>query len=154
MSFFFVDPIKRELLLWETRYKIITGIARGLQYLHKESRITIVHRHMKISNILLDIRMNPKFANFGWVEKHGISSRIDETRRYMAPEYFLTGVYSEKSDVYSFGIIILEIVSGQSYRLFYKPSENENLLILVSTTTYTLKICTSTTRTCTPSVFF
>jgi serine/threonine protein kinase len=61
----FVDPIKRAQLNWDRWYKIIEGIARGLLYLHEDSRFRIIHRDIKASNILLDANMNPKISDFG-----------------------------------------------------------------------------------------
>lgn len=68
LFFFFVaanDSIRRDQLNWKTRYRIIQGIASGLQYLHKESKVKIIHRDLKASNILLDINMTPKISDFG-----------------------------------------------------------------------------------------
>jgi len=61
---FYADPAKRAQLDWETRHKIIQGIARGLLYLHEDSQLRVVHRDITTSNILLDAEMNPKISNF------------------------------------------------------------------------------------------
>ncbi|KAK9949607.1 hypothetical protein M0R45_005124 [Rubus argutus] len=105
------DPTKRSQLDWDKRYKIILGIARGLLYLHEDSRLRIIHRDLKASNILIDAALNAKISDFGmaWLfeldQTHGSASRIVGTYGYMAPEYAMHGHFSIKSDVYSFGCI-------------------------------------------------
>ncbi|CAA7402429.1 unnamed protein product [Spirodela intermedia] len=104
---------------WQTRRKICIGIARGLAYLHEESRLKIVHRDIKTTNVLLDKDLNAKISDFGLAkldeeENTHISTRIAGTMGYMAPEYAMRGYLTDKADVYSFGVVTLEIVSGKS----------------------------------------
>ncbi|KAG5234798.1 receptor protein [Salix suchowensis] len=116
---FIHDPIKRLVLNWEKRYKIIEGIARGILYLHQDSQLRIIHRDLKPSNILLDGKMNAKISDFGMAklmktdQSHDDASKIAGTLGYIAPEYAKHGQFSVKSDVFSFGVLVLEIVSGR-----------------------------------------
>ncbi|CAM0943657.1 unnamed protein product [Alopecurus aequalis] len=113
------DSEKRKELDWGKRFAIINGIARGLQYLHEDSLLKIVHRDLKASNVLLDGNMHPKISDFGLARLFGgdqsqdITKRVVGTFGYMAPEYALRGQYSIKSDIYSFGVMILEILTGR-----------------------------------------
>ncbi|EEF43949.1 ATP binding protein, putative [Ricinus communis] len=117
LDHFIFDPIKRANLDWDKRYNIIGGIARGLLYLHEDSRLRIIHRDLKASNILLDADMNPKISDFGMArlvvmdQTQGNTNRIVGTYGYMAPEYVMHGQFSVKSDVFSFGVLLLEIVN-------------------------------------------
>ncbi|KAL3821550.1 hypothetical protein ACJIZ3_007455 [Penstemon smallii] len=128
------DPIKSTQLDWPKRFHIIIGIARGLMYLHQDSRLRIIHRDLKVSNILLDSDMNPKISDFGLARTFGgnetgaNTSRVVGTYGYMSPEYAIDGQYSVKSDVFSFGVIVLEIVSGRRNRGFTHRDHHLNLL--------------------------
>ncbi|XP_026445556.1 probable LRR receptor-like serine/threonine-protein kinase At1g53430 [Papaver somniferum] len=114
-------------LNWPTRHKICLEIAKGLAYLHEESRLKIVHRDIKATNVLLDKDLTAKISDFGLAkldedENTHISTRIAGTVGYMAPEYAMRGYLTYKADVYSFGIVALEIVSGKS-NTNYRPKE-------------------------------
>ncbi|XP_062105858.1 cysteine-rich receptor-like protein kinase 26 isoform X2 [Humulus lupulus] len=78
---FIFDPKKRTNLYWNRRYKIIGGVARGLLYLHEDSRLRIIHRDLKASNILLDGDMHPKIADFGTARLFVVDQTQDNTKR-------------------------------------------------------------------------
>ncbi|WZZ75922.1 hypothetical protein YC2023_087292 [Brassica napus] len=81
LDYFLFDPAKHGQLNWTRRYKIIEGIARGILYLHQDSRLTIIHRDLKASNILLDRDMNPKVADFGMARIFGMDQTQDNTSK-------------------------------------------------------------------------
>ncbi|XP_021719539.1 G-type lectin S-receptor-like serine/threonine-protein kinase At1g11330 [Chenopodium quinoa] len=128
------DPVKKELLPWKKRYDITHGICQGLLYLHRDSRIKIIHRDLKASNILLDKNLNPRISDFGMARIFGEKQDQDDTRRivgtygYMSPEYAMEGRFSEKSDVFSFGVLLLEIVSGKRNSIFWYEEDSLSLL--------------------------
>ncbi|RZC86581.1 hypothetical protein C5167_029932 [Papaver somniferum] len=81
-----VDSIKCTYLDWERRYKIIGGVARGLVYLHEESRLKIIHRDLKASNILLDKDLNPRIADFGMARLFVLDQTQASTNRIVGTQ--------------------------------------------------------------------
>ncbi|PRQ36660.1 putative protein kinase RLK-Pelle-DLSV family [Rosa chinensis] len=106
---FLLDLTKRALLDWATRFNIIQGVARGLLYLHHDSYVKVIHRDLKLSNILLDDKMNPKISNFGLArmveetESLENTQKVVGTRGYMSPD---------------FRVLVLELISGKKNTSF------------------------------------
>ncbi|KAG5622754.1 hypothetical protein H5410_007972 [Solanum commersonii] len=131
------DPARRGIVTWPMRFNIIKGIAKGLVYMHHDSRLTIIHQDLKASNVLLDREMTPKISDLGLsrvfeddVEEktqHLIGTRLMVLccgcSGYMPPEYMKNGHYLTKSDVFSFGILALEI----AWRIWSKGNAIELL---------------------------
>ncbi|CAA0821033.1 Protein kinase superfamily protein [Striga hermonthica] len=132
--------VSEESIAWKLRYKVATGVAEGLQYLHSDCQRRIIHRDITASNILLSENYVPQISDFGlakWLPEkwlHHVVSPIEGTFGYMAPEYFMHGIVHEKTDVFAFGVLLLELITGrravdssrQSLVLWAKPHLEQN----------------------------
>ncbi|KAK7262683.1 hypothetical protein RJT34_30259 [Clitoria ternatea] len=131
---FIFGQTKGKHLDWPQRLHIIFGVARGLLYLHQDSRLRIIHRDLKASNVLLDDELSPKISNFGIArvfggdQTEGNTERVVGTYGYMAPEYAVDGLFLVKSDVFSFGILLLEIICGNKNRALCHRNQTLNLV--------------------------
>ncbi|XP_015936430.1 G-type lectin S-receptor-like serine/threonine-protein kinase At4g27290 isoform X1 [Arachis duranensis] len=134
LDYFIFDEDRGKILDWPKRFIIIIGIARGLLYLHQDSRHRIVHRDLKAGNVLLDEEINAKISDFGLArtlvgnENEANTATVVGTYGYLSPEYLIDGIFSTKSDVYSFGVLVLEIVTGKRNRGFNNKNHGFNLL--------------------------
>ncbi|XP_030520945.2 probable receptor-like protein kinase At1g11050 [Rhodamnia argentea] len=109
---------KDTVLTWERRVKILRECALGLRYLHHYIDGCIVHRDIKLTNILLTENMEPKLSDFGLarilnMEESKVFTDVRGTIGYMDPEYMSNAKLTCASDIYSFGIVALQLLSGQ-----------------------------------------
>ncbi|KAG0545243.1 hypothetical protein BDA96_02G344800 [Sorghum bicolor] len=129
---FLFDTETGNKLSWDQQYNIIVGIAKGIMYLHEDSRIRIIHRDLKANNILLDENADPKISDFGLARLLGDHTQtktatVAGTYGYMAPEYAIHGSVSPKIDIFSFGVLVLEIVTRRRNTSF-NDCDTVNLL--------------------------
>ncbi|KAA8516513.1 hypothetical protein F0562_016981 [Nyssa sinensis] len=103
---------------WINRLEIAEDAAKGIEYLHTGCVLSIIHRDLKTSNILLDKNLRAKVSDFGLSKlavdgASHVSSIVRGTVGYLDPEYYVSQQLTEKSDIYSFGVILLELISGK-----------------------------------------
>ncbi|XP_061373349.1 protein kinase STUNTED-like [Gastrolobium bilobum] len=123
---------------WTERYKVATGVAEALEYLHCKDDQPVIHRDVKSSNILLSEDFEPQLSDFGlakWAStssSHITCTDVAGTFGYLAPEYFIYGKVNDKIDVYAFGVVLLELLSGRKPINGDYPKGQESLVMWAS----------------------
>lgn len=103
---------------WAQRFRVIKGVAAGLNYLHQDWEQVVLHRDVKASIVLLDSEWNGRLGGFELARLHDHGTDTEPTNLagtlgYLAPEYAITGKATTSTDVYSFGAFLLEVVCGR-----------------------------------------
>ncbi|KAG6626162.1 hypothetical protein CIPAW_15G028800, partial [Carya illinoinensis] len=119
-------------LSWEKRLKVALETAEALSYIHFETSMSIIHRDVKTTNILLDENHTAKMSDFGAsrlvpLDHTRLTTVVQGTLGYLDPEYFHTSQLTGKSDVYSFGVVIAELLTGEKALSMDRPESERNL---------------------------
>ncbi|XVE74984.1 hypothetical protein DITRI_Ditri12bG0061500 [Diplodiscus trichospermus] len=137
------DPLLKghQPLSWPARTQIALDAAKGIEYIHDHTKARYVHRDIKTSNILLDMGLRAKVADFGLAklvertnEEELIVTRLVGTPGYLPPESVMELQVTPKTDVFAFGVVLAELITGQRalVRDNQEPNKMKSLITVIN----------------------
>lgn len=112
----YLGKLAEETGNWAQRIRIALDVANGLYYLHSFTEPAYVHQDIKSSNVMLNVNLRAKIANFSLARaatSAAMTKHVVGSIGYMAPEYVREGQVTPKIDVYAFGVVLLEMITGK-----------------------------------------
>ena len=111
---------------------LMQQLVEAIKYIHKQEKI--IHRDLKLENILVDQDLNIQLCDFGFAAWRNLSTLRGRkgTKTYMAPEIKLDKIYDgRKIDIFSLGVIMFILVIG-SFPFYESKLDDSHYELLLS----------------------